>query len=321
MPDDQSKKKPKLTYAERQQRRKEKKFGSGEGNKVGADEDTRIQLEKGKSKSKGAPKVAQSNRGRELRAAAALKRFETQQNEIKVLEEEGAGDDTDYDEAADEEESRKTVDVGGGKFLVPVSEEEDGEAEKDEMKRELFELAGACGVGSSGDSLSESCRNGEQRPVAGGQEKMNLSKKTEATVVVEDESGSNEGELVGYDPRSQAPAESPGPRLRGPSTNQDGLFTSPKTIPSNRANPLKPTEVYASHVTARKSICLACSVVNAGDAILCMVCANVLEPDKMPSAWRCSSLTCGGSEYWNAGDAGICSVCGQRKGFGGELVK
>jgi DNA-dependent metalloprotease WSS1 len=66
--------KPKQTYAERQQRRIVKKFGSG-GAAVGTDEATRKELERGKNV-KGKPRVAGSARGRDLRAAAALARLE-----------------------------------------------------------------------------------------------------------------------------------------------------------------------------------------------------------------------------------------------------
>ncbi|CAZ79482.1 unnamed protein product [Tuber melanosporum] len=108
-------KKPKLTYAERQQYRKERKFGPSEGEKVGADDNTRSVLEHGK-KSTAAPRIAQSARGRELRAAAALKRFEV----LKVERVEGGvGDESDSntESKGDWDEDEKKVDVGGGKYL------------------------------------------------------------------------------------------------------------------------------------------------------------------------------------------------------------
>lgn len=88
-----------------------------------------------------------------MRAAAALKRFETQEKDTNPLKRDEDGetrDETDYDETTDEEEDEKAIDVGGGKFLVPVSREQDGKTEQDEMKRELLKLAGACGTGGSG---------------------------------------------------------------------------------------------------------------------------------------------------------------------------
>lgn len=65
--------KAQLTHAEREQRRIKKKFGDG-GVSVGDDSRARTLLENGK-KVKGKPRVAGSNRGRELRAAAALARY------------------------------------------------------------------------------------------------------------------------------------------------------------------------------------------------------------------------------------------------------
>lgn len=301
---------PKLTYAERQQRKKEKKFGPGEGNKVGADEDTRVKLEKGKGKGKGAPKVAQSNRGRELRAAAALKRFETQEKGAKLPEKEdgGTGDETDYDETADEEEDEKTINVGGGKFLVSVSREQDGKTEQNEMKRELLELAGVCGIG--GES-SGSKKDRAQRVVGDNRKQESNPQGTAVITEINDESG--EEELIGYDPRSRTSTESFVPQARkdttGKQTKEGSRIAPPNTDPGSWPNII---EISADNMNPVRA-CSACSVVNDDDAILCVVCANVLEPDKMPNAWRCSSLLCGGSTYRNAGDMGVCGVCGQRK--------
>lgn len=66
--------KPKITYREQKERRIRKKFGT-HGITLGADEETKSKLEKGK-RPIGKPRVAGSTRGRELRAAAALARFE-----------------------------------------------------------------------------------------------------------------------------------------------------------------------------------------------------------------------------------------------------
>lgn len=68
----------KLTYAERQQRRVQKKFGKhGEGASVGEDDLLRGALEtmNGGKRRQGKPKVAKSKRGRDLCANAALARF------------------------------------------------------------------------------------------------------------------------------------------------------------------------------------------------------------------------------------------------------
>ena len=96
---------PQLTYAERQTKRIQKKFGDkGEAHVLGNDADVRTTLEKGK-KVKGKPRVAGSNRGRELRAAAALARFDTPKPESSVEPEEDHESDYETDYGSDFDES------------------------------------------------------------------------------------------------------------------------------------------------------------------------------------------------------------------------
>lgn len=83
--------KPKVTYAERQQKRIKKKFGHlGEGHGLGEDELVRGGLEKSKG-SAAKPRVAQSKRGRELRANAALARFEAAKQQQQQGHSQAAG--------------------------------------------------------------------------------------------------------------------------------------------------------------------------------------------------------------------------------------
>lgn len=312
----QSTKIPKLTYAERQQRTKEKKFGFGEGDKVGADQDARTKLEKGKSKSKGAPKVAQSNRGRELRAAAALKRFETHTKETKTPNRDGdeeTGGETDYDETADEEEDEKVINVGGGKFLVPVSREQDGKTEQDKMERELLELVGACGTGGN-DGPSGSEKDGKQQVVGDSRKQGSNPRGAVNTAVVIKSDDESDGEPIGYYQRSRTSTESYVPQLRKHNTSiKEEDRTAPSNTNSGNCSNIQNLVEISDNTNARELVCSACSVVNEDYAILCMVCANVLEPGKMPNAWKCSGSTCGGSTYRNAGDVGVCGICGQRK--------
>lgn len=142
--------KPTLTYAEQKQRRIQKKFGSG-GIALGGDEIQRVKLEdeKMKKKSKGKPRVAQSARGRELRAAAALARFGQQkgsEGEVKKGEqgasEDGVDNESDGEIYIKEEDSldegitqlRNQEDKG----MIKVCGE--GDAADDDVKRELEEL-------------------------------------------------------------------------------------------------------------------------------------------------------------------------------------
>jgi hypothetical protein len=139
----------KLSYAEQKKRRIERKFGvAGEGKSLAAEHDD------GKPK----PRVAQSKRGRELRAAAALARLEKQKQEK-------AEENIDEDTASDTDDE-KAVNVGGGKFMVSVSGELDGKEENENMDRELMELiGGACGKGSGnpGESSAQSAEKDPRR--------------------------------------------------------------------------------------------------------------------------------------------------------------
>lgn len=259
--------------------------------------------------------MAQSNRGRELRAAAALKRFETQEKETKLPKKDEDGetsDETDYARSMDEEEDEKTIDVGGGKFLVPVSREQDGKSEQDEMKRELLELVRACRIdGSDGPSGSE--KDGKQQILSDHRrQRSNQSGTTNMPVIIKSEDESDE-EAVGYNPRSQTSTESSVTQSTSKPIKEESRIAPSNLNPGNSSNILNPVEISADNTNARELACSACSVVNEDDAILCMVCANVLEPGKMSNAWRCSGLACDGSTYRNAGDVGICGICGQRK--------
>ncbi|KAK4205324.1 WLM domain-containing protein [Triangularia verruculosa] len=77
--------KEKVNWKEQKERRILKKFGAN-GQTLGEDVEVKRELEGGK-KVKGKPRVAGSGRGRELRAAAALARFEQAKKEVKEEEE------------------------------------------------------------------------------------------------------------------------------------------------------------------------------------------------------------------------------------------
>jgi hypothetical protein len=74
------------------------------------------------------------------------------------------------------------------------------------------------------------------------------------------------------------------------------------------------TESHSSVSTSSKQhICTACSCENEANAVICIVCSNVLKPQLMRNHWRCESKTCRGGLYINAGDYGLCQVCGAPK--------
>lgn len=171
-----------LTYAERQQKRIAKKFGTN-GVALGDDEDTRAKLENGK-KPKGKPRVAQSARGRELRAAAALARFGQQQENVKVEQDEtGSDTDTDYEDI--DVKAEDALDLNGTKLLdtkghgmVKVCEEED--ADDVHVKEEMQELRDINSIAEAPKSdLPSLDRAGESSSSIGSSRDIKLERSPE----------------------------------------------------------------------------------------------------------------------------------------------
>ncbi|KAK4105290.1 WLM-domain-containing protein [Parathielavia hyrcaniae] len=140
------KRKPKrtLTYKEQKERRILKKFGAN-GIALGEDAEIKQKLEKGKTV-KSKPRVAGSARGRELRAAAALARFDQQQKE-EVKEEKAVEEGSETESSDDYEDDLASgpdaVDIDGKKLLdtqgrgmVKVCEDEnpDDQDAQDELR-------------------------------------------------------------------------------------------------------------------------------------------------------------------------------------------
>jgi DNA-dependent metalloprotease WSS1 len=263
--------KPKITYKERQERRIKKKFGTN-GMALGADEETKQKLEKGK-KPAGKPRVAGSARGRELRAAAALVRFETKKEEPEPKDEDLV---TDSETESDEEsvsiktEPKDAVDIDGSRLLdknglplFKVCEEEDTDDEH--TANELLELQFFGGEAAQSSQLSK------------GLAKFRPSTSQSFKPIQPLKKPKNESRPV-----------------------QDGGMKEAKVT-------TKPPASLA------KASCSVCSMENESTTLTCMACSNVLKPDFVPNSWRCNSSSCKGSEYINAGDVGLCGVCDARK--------
>ncbi|BFZ65002.1 hypothetical protein YB2330_006165 [Saitoella coloradoensis] len=147
-------------------RKPRKRKFAGDGSKLGADESKRSRLERGK-KVAAKPRVAQSKRGRELRAAAAerriviakLKADMADEKLIKAKEEENRrltalgekelqGNDDSTDDAGTgvgsvTEDEDPTEDEGDE--VVEVKPEPEDEWGLDAMRREMEEMCGTCG--------------------------------------------------------------------------------------------------------------------------------------------------------------------------------
>ena len=293
--------KPKITYRERRERRERKmntKYGSGTA--LGGDEETRVKLEKGKRPLSN-PKKANTARGRELRAAAALARFETKKEEEEKEEEEEEeikpnDDDLVTDSEAEDgvddtlikSEPDDAVDVNGkplldtqGRHMVKICKEED--KDDDDAKLELWELQN---MGESNVSRKDS------RP--------SLPTHTEP-----EPGPANPSRASERSEKEKRDTPSPNSRTQKPSKK---LQTSSKEPPSQPQ-----TDSETEPQQTNTFTCPICSVGNDPAALTCSVCANVLQPSFVPDSWRCRSKTCRDSSYINAGDVGICGVCGTRK--------
>jgi hypothetical protein len=274
-----SKDKPTLSYAERKQRRIQKKFGVN-GQALGADEETKVKLERGVPK-KGKPRVAGSARGRELRAAAALARFEPvkkEDTEVTIKKEESPSDsetddEIDKEDAALDFDGKKMTD-DQGRFLIKICDEDD---DKDGNARREFDEIQSIRPPKSRSQAAPSLKVAPGRkaslntiPNSAARQVRRQEPPTRETVVHLDEVW----------------------KRRSDATNK---------IPSHHSNDM---------VSTAPSICDICSLENEAAALTCLACSNVLKPDFEPGHWRCRSGACEGGKYINSGDAGSCGVCG-----------
>jgi hypothetical protein len=269
--------KPTLSYAERKQRRIMKKFGVN-GQTLGADEDTKVKLEGGVPK-KGKPRVAGSARGRELRAAAALARFEpVKKEEVEIKKEETPSDSETEDESSEQDAA---VDVDGkkmvddqGRFLVKICDDDDDQ--DGNARREFDEIQGVvprntakATTASAKPAPSQTSIRNEARTsdgTQGGKPKSSSS----ANVVHLDEVWKRR-------PDSATKASTSGSKIEAPS---------------------------------RRTTCSICSLENEPSSLICAACSNVLKSDFVLDHWACGSAACKGSQYLNSGDARVCGVCG-----------
>ncbi|KAH7034954.1 WLM domain-containing protein [Microdochium trichocladiopsis] len=290
--------KQQLSYQEQKARRILKKFGPN-GQALGDDEHVKAQLEKGR-RTQAKPRVAGSQRGRELRAAAALARFEQQAKASKTDEErqteppkaeEIDSDETasgsDSETASDTEQEPAAVDVNGqrlvdqkGRNLVKVCEDEnlddDGDAQNE--MRELLQ-----------SSLPQ-----PQPPPRKPIDSCFPAHESEAST-------------------ARSPDGAGSPESRTKSNIQPIAKVASPVIVDLDSDPDDAVCAIPAPTT-KGTTCALCSFVNEGDAATCMVCSHVLDASRVPGAWKCGSAVCKGSQYLNAGDSGVCGVCGERKG-------
>lgn len=278
-----------VSYAERQQRRIAKKFGTN-GIALGDDEDTRVKLEDGK-RPKGKPRVAGSARGRELRAAAALARFGQQKEEEVKKQEDGSESETESD-YEDVKVKSEAVDLDGSRLLdreghgmVRVCEDED--QDDVEVKKEMEELQD---IDKEEGSRSQVAHVKE--------EEVSTASETEADDVPSEHLAAMRGSKL------------PAPNISINARNDR------EPLRSSASRPLAATLPASVAAEDNTTACPICSMINDRAALLCAACSHVLKPDSVPNHWQCRSSRCGSSHYVNAGDCGLCGICGSRKAAG-----
>ncbi|ORY04767.1 WLM domain-domain-containing protein [Clohesyomyces aquaticus] len=285
------KEKETLSYTERKQRRILKKFGAG-GQALGADDDAKVRLEGGVPK-KGKPRVAKSQRGRDLRAAAALARFgAAKKEEVDVKKEDTDSESETEDEYEEVGESDAAIDVDGKKMhddkghaLVKICEEED-DKDGDALK-EMEEMLGI-------QQQTNTKRRVDLPPPSRQKQTLTSNRKgtsstlphLSATKAVPKSTGSSSAQVIRLDEIHKRRPEPPG-----------------STIATERRIMQPKSEVN----------CPICSLANEPGSLVCMVCSHVLDLHLAPNHWKCGSATCNGSKYVNSGDAGVCGVCGTSK--------
>lgn len=327
--------KRKLTYAERQQKKKERLFGKGDGEKMGSNEKLRASLEKGKSKKAVAvkPRVAQSQRGRDLRLEAALRRQQALEAESSAStaskKEESEDDDSEYETDVEEE----TVDVGGGHRMVRVEAEGQDEDEWNEFKEEMNSMCSATSLNGNKATSSHASalrkRKAEASSSSASGSNSSASKQKLFKDGSETEDSENEVEIVQPKKEKRTPAreiakarakevsevkgddETPPPPSRVPSRGE-GSGEQTKFKLSRNGNgtiddglPPSPSAAHQGTVknegkdlvfTSEAIPCSMCTMDNAPEVALCAVCGNVLDPKRTPS-WKCTSATCADTAY------------------------
>lgn len=348
--------KPVMSYQERKQRRIEKKFGKN-GVSLGADENTKTKLEKGK-KVKGKPRVAGSARGRELRAAAALARFETQKVEEKttVKSEDETDSGSDYEDAdLPDLDSKDAIDFNGqrlvddkGRGMVKVCEDEEGDDPdaKDEMAElrdvlarvkpdpedeprvlsdipEAISNQGTHGGKTDPEDAFEEWAKSDEPHVKGehGKSTSTMDKIPRAPPNV------SRPQVLGVDESTASEASDRASPQRSPqgipasasATRPCRLLNDDESTASEISDAEKSTRLQGKPraetppATGTELPCSMCSFVNPKTAVTCNMCANVLKPNNMKGAWKCTGTDCGKTSYWNAQDCGICGLCGIRR--------
>lgn len=270
-----------LTYAERQQRRIAKKFGTN-GVALGDDEETKIKLEHG-VKVKGKPRVAGSARGRELRAQAALARL------VQKKEEE-----TTKAEAA----------------MKSGSETED-DYETTEGAEEALDRSGSQILDGKGNSMVRVCEDEDQNDVHVKQELQELQSLEDLNL--QSQPHTKKSPAHASEPWGKASAEHKAQGSSKRASTDKNIRSSKQGFPIASSKKSSNEEKPPSEEVTTVSACRMCSMDNDPSAATCVACSHVLDTNKVHGYWSCQSSTCLGSTYINADDSALCGLCGARR--------
>ncbi|KAG9248856.1 WLM domain-containing protein [Calycina marina] len=333
--------KPKIPSKETKEKMIRKKFGVN-GMALGADEEIKVKLENGKRPT-GKPRVAGSKRGRELRAAAALARFEPLEKEPEMKEKlvtDSEAESETEDDCYIKTEPDDAVDIDGqrlldsdGRGLVKVCEDEDKDDE--DAKKEMLDLQAtkfppyrpkSPAIKSYGTwSFSKAV---EPTPAKDAEISKQPDTTTSPFIVTQIAKHTESRKAV--DLATAKPIQESIPIREDTSTASEAQYDDDVIfIPTEACVPTSKVEATARSLTEENShkamkskgtaptlnehACKVCSVDNEAKALTCIVCSNVLHPDFVPNTWRCRSATCKDSVYLNSGDVIICGVCGSRR--------
>ncbi|KAF9879190.1 wlm domain containing protein [Colletotrichum karsti] len=325
--------KPKLSYKEQKERRILKKFGAN-GVALGADEETKVKLEGGK-RTQAKPRVAGSARGRELRAAAALARFDQKkepEEDIKFEPKDEDSTESEYEDDPVDIKAEDAVDIDGkrildgkGRGMIKVCEDEnpddqDAQNELQELRASVkqwrqthlnFKRENEPSASTSRDAPKKELQ--EKKPATTGRPSKQPS-PPRVKVKKEEDDEVQEVPISAIATAASIKTEA----QDGPQTIPDHRPTSPpRAAPRSGDSGSTPSNITTSSIPATtlpaEVSCGVCSFANPGLAITCAVCSHVLDPASVPNAWRCRSAACQGSQYLNPGDFGVCGVCGQSK--------
>ena len=296
--------KPKLTYAERQQKRISRKFGKhGDGNVVGEDLYAKERLEKGRQTS-AKPKVANSKRGRELRAAAALARFDQAQTVIK----EGSANATLTGDVTEDDSTDSEAESEGEEDQSQLMDGDDN-AVLDAKGHPLFKVC------DNEDMMDEDAR----RELDELQDLNFIPKARPANGSVTTQTSSNDTTRMTKRPLNNDREESTTTKKKQKPSAQAQLSEASPYFPKASVQPPRPSPTPTSKPPVSVNppegpqTCPVCSLENESGAATCMACANVLDEHKVDSTWRCVNQECRTSGFLNASDAVVCGICGRAK--------